>query len=169
MKKLLIILTVLIGLHAGVRAQSTSFQPFKLDVTGGLDFISNGSGTFILTAEPHYRFADAFALGLRFQQAINLSATKNNVGFDNYASQCLSGDYYVTDPKQKFMIFIGAGAGAFEEQLNNSDTEIAHFGYFPRVGLETGRFRASLEYNVTGGTKNYFAINAGIFFWGKRK
>ncbi|MEO6523106.1 MAG: hypothetical protein ABIN91_15600 [Mucilaginibacter sp.] len=169
MKKLLIIITVLIGLTAGVRAQSTSFQPFKLDVGAGFDFVSKNSVSFIITVEPHYRFADVFALGLRFQQMTNLSATKYNIGFDSYASQCLSGDYYVTDTKQKLMVFIGGGAGAFEEQINNSDTEIAHFGYFPRIGLETGRFRASLEYNVTGGTKNYFAINAGIFFWGKRK
>ena len=169
MKKLLTVLILLMGLHVGAYAQSKSFQPFKLDAGIGLDFVSNGSASFIVTVEPHYRFADVFALGLRFQQAVNLSATKNSVGFDSYASQCLSGDYYVTDTKEKLMVFIGGGAGVFSEQINNSDTEIAHFGYFPRVGLETGRFRASLEYNVTGGSKNYFAINAGLFFWGKRK
>ncbi|RKR83862.1 hypothetical protein BDD43_4077 [Mucilaginibacter gracilis] len=169
MTKLTLVFISLFAFATAIKAQSTTYHAFKIDLGAGVDLLNDNAATFTFTIEPHYRLSDVFALGLRFQGAVNVSLKNNGGGVHAYSSDCLSGDYYVTDVKKTSMLFIGGGLGVFTQSDNNGDNQVDNFGFFPRVGVETSRFRGSLEYNVTGGLRNYFSINAGVYFGGRRR
>jgi len=126
-----------------------------------------------LTLEAHGRptASDKFYLGLRGQLAFADHAA--------YTSICITTDYYFSRPENGFRIFAGGGFGGFNELsvrngTANSDNFFnlnnGNFGFFPRIGIEAGRFRLSAEYNITGGIDNYAAVNLGFFFGrGRRK
>lgn len=168
MKKIILALLVCFVFSITANAQSSTFKTFKIDGSLGLDLVSDNQTSLIVTVEPHYRFADVFALGLRFQAAINFSLKQNASNLYTYSSNCISADYYVTDVKKPAMVFIGGGAGVFTQQDHNN-VETDNFGFFPRVGVEFKRFRGFVEYNNTGGANNYFSVNAGFFLGGGRK
>jgi hypothetical protein len=43
------------------------------------------------------------------------------------------------------------------------------FGFFPRVGFETGHFRMSAAYDIVGNNSSYVAFTIGFFFGGGKK
>jgi hypothetical protein len=158
MKKSSALLIVLISLGLFAKAQA------YLGV-GGFQHGKGVSGDLTLELSGRATATSNFFFGLRFQ----LAATPNN----GYTSICITGDYYLSRPQNGLRIFAGAGFGGFNElsvttgtadsdhffNLNNSN-----FGFFPRIGIEAGRFRLSGEYDFTGGTDNYAAVNLGFFF-----
>jgi len=166
MKKIIIITTFLVGF--AIRAQAQTYKPFKLDFDFGGDITSDNAVNVAFGVEPHYRFTDLFSLGFRIQAAIDLSLKNNGSGVNTYSSGCITGDFYLTKPESKVAIFAGGGLGDYT-QVDTKNNQTDNFGYFPRAGVEVGRFRGSLEYNFTGGVKDYLTISAGFFIGGKKK
>ncbi len=209
MKKLFLLFS-LVGLAALANAQSTTtpsssssqskFHKFKVDLTFGYaippsnsttagDKIKAGA-TFVL--EPHYRVADAIAIGLRIQGAAlaygntsgSGSGTSGNANVSAIYSYCPSIEFYLLNGG--FRPFIGGGAGIFNQgsiSVSGSDQGTnntgyvslgSKFGFFPRAGFEIGHLRLSAEYDVlgndaNGNSSNYAAFNIGFFFGGGRR
>ena len=170
MKKPLAILLVLFTLVLPVKAQTISHHHFKMDISVGSNPITTPVA-FGLTIEPHYRFSEAFALGLRNQIAASGDfKSEGSSNFRYYQTNCITGDYYVLQQKKANgpQVFIGGGVGVFNESYR-SDPDQDNFGFFPRVGVESRYFRTSVEYNVTGGVRNYFLLNIGVVIGGGNK
>jgi hypothetical protein len=176
MKKLLLF-SALVALAFLANAQSTTYRAFKVDLDLGYAGPSSGTAKAgaAFAIEPHYRLSDDFALGFRFEGAALLYQT--NTGKDKgslLSSYCVTGDYYLA--KSGFRPFIGAGTGLFQQQsvsANSGNVNLVagatNFGFFPRVGFETGHFRMSADYDIAGSNSNYFAITLGVFFGGGKK
>jgi len=173
MKKSISLLIVLSCFIIAGRAQSTTYHAITADVDVGV------GDKFTFTFEPHYRAWDNLALGARFQDAASVTLDFTTEGANNktssqtFSSACLTADYYFLNsrPGHKLALFAGGGFGGFTQSVSNvtTSTSADNFGYFPRIGFQTGRFRGSIEYNVTGGTNNYVSVNAGLFFGGGKK
>ncbi|MBS1626811.1 MAG: hypothetical protein JSR09_04875 [Bacteroidetes bacterium] len=184
-KSLILFITVLCTstlLHAqsNNEVSSKKFKAFKFDIGIGYATPSNGSsnavGGFTFTLEPHYRLSDALAVGLRFEgAALGFKDLSNNVTVSVLSSYCATGEYYFSN--NGFRPFAGAGFGIFTQQSvtvnSGSSTTVttpgqSNFGFFPRLGFETGHFRMSGEYNsVDNG--GYIALKLGFFFGGGKK
>jgi len=207
MKKLLLLLS-LVGLAALANAQSppppssseSKFHKFKVDLTLGYAIPPSNSNTagdkikagatFVL--EPHYRVADAIAIGLRIEGAAlaygntsgSGSGTSGSANVSAIYSYCPSIDIYLMNGG--FRPFIGGGAGIFNQgsvSVSGSDQGTSNtgyvslgskFGFFPRAGFEIGHLRLSAEYDVlgndaNGNSSNYAAFNIGFFFGGGRR
>jgi len=182
---------------ANAKAKSQDFHAFKFDIGFGYAQPSNGSGTqagATFTLQPHVRFSNTFALGLRMEAAAigYKNNTTQNFKVSALASGCLSGEIYLSN--RGFRPFIGAGAGMFDQESfsgtsgnnnnnNNKNTNsnsnnnsgggptgrVINFGGYPVIGFEAGHFRMSVEYDVTGSGNNYAAAKIGTFFGGGRK
>jgi hypothetical protein len=214
MKKLLL-MAALAVFSLMARGQSTStpapsssastpskskFHKFKVDLTVGYAIPpsnSNSAGdnvkagaTFVF--EPHYRIADAVAIGLRIEGAALAYGNTSGSGTGSSGSAnvsaiysyCPSLDFYLMNGG--FRPFIGGGAGIYNQgsvSVSGSSSGTSNsgyvslgskFGFFPRAGFEIGHLRLSAEYNVLGNDANgnsssYAAFNIGFFFGGGRK
>jgi len=182
MKKILLF-SVLISFSILANAQSTAYKAFKVDIDLGYASPSVGNGAGVkagatFTIEPHYRLSDNLAVGLRLEgaalgyQESNGTDTKTQVSV--LTSYCPSIDYYFT--KEGFRPFGGVGAGVFSQKSlassNGSATLVAggsSFGFFPRLGFETGHFRMAATYNIVGNSSSYLAFSIGAFFGGGKK
>lgn len=167
-----------VALHA--QEKTRTFKPFKLDFAYGRAFpfqaeLHSGG---LFSIEPKYALNDHITLGARFEFA-NLGPTSTNSGFlpefNLTTSQLLTVDYYFNT--NNLRPFAGLGAGAFSMPVGDdprTDMEelTDKFGFTPRGGIETRRFRAALEWNVIGkttaGNFSYISIKAGFFLGGKR-
>ena len=183
MKKIFL-LTLLIGCAVFVKAQSTTYQPFKVDIGFGYAVPASaypdtkGGGTF--TIEPQYRIVDAFAVGLRLEGA-GLSYKENSLDNTNLKIAALisydaTAEYYFLNGS--FRPFIGGGLGFYHlNQIStNSNTSgviitggTTKFGFVPEVGFESGRLRISADYNVLPNNTGYFAFKLGFFAGGNKK
>ncbi|HEY2583086.1 MAG TPA: hypothetical protein VGI43_14845, partial [Mucilaginibacter sp.] len=77
MKKLFLLSTFLAATFI-VKAQSSMYKAFKVDIGIGYAIPTAGNGTKgggTFTVQPHYRLSDAFALGVRFEGA--------GIGYEN--------------------------------------------------------------------------------------
>lgn len=170
-----------------VKAQSTVFKPFKVDVSFGYA-VPGGSGSkggALFAVEPKYAINDNITLGLRIEAAVMARATTNSSGqtvsgdVKASGSYLLTGDYYVNT--NKFRPFVGLGAGIYSNAAvavdgsGNQTSDVAastKFGAAPRVGFEYGHLRMGVEYNVIGKTgtinNNYLGIKLGICIGGGR-
>jgi hypothetical protein len=151
---------VCLGLFS--KAQTTTYRPVYLGIDG-FPYSKGVSGDLTLELRGRVTPTSNFLFGVRFQVA----ATPNT----GYTSICFAGDYYFTRPENGLRIFAGAGLGDFNDiKRPNDDTEhffdpnYGNFGFFPRIGVDFWRFRLSAEYDFTGGTGNYAAVNPGFFF-----
>lgn len=182
MKKLFFFFT-LCGIGFLADAQSTSYKAFKVDVDFGYAIPQSGTGTkagVTFTIEPHYRLSDDFAVGLRLEGAAlgykTGIGTNDDVKVSLLTSYCATGEYYLASGG--FRPFIGAGAGLFTQQSINvnsgsgnsySTPSSSKFGFFPRLGFETGHLRLSGAYNILGNNANYVAFTIGFFLGGGKK
>jgi hypothetical protein len=149
------------------KAQKPYYGALYIGV-GGFNDREGLSGDLTLEARGRITRTSNFFFGLRFQ----LDFTPRF----GYTSTCVSGDYYVSRSKNGLRTFVGAGFGGFNElrQATASFDNIfnlneSNFGFFPRIGIESGSFRLSGEYNFTGGINNYAAINVGFLLGGGGK
>ena len=182
MKKFLLF-SALISTSFLANAQTADYKAFKVDVGLGYAIPSSGNGSGIkagatFTIEPHYRLSDVLAVGLRLEgaalgyQESTGTGTKTQVSVLN--SYCPSIEYYFT--KEGFRPFGGVGAGIFSQKSlassNGNATFLAggsSFGFFPRLGFETGHFRMAANYNVVGNNSSYASFSIGAFFGGGKK
>ncbi|HZY36228.1 MAG TPA: hypothetical protein VFE53_06245 [Mucilaginibacter sp.] len=162
MKKSSTLFIALICFSLYAKAQTTTYRQVYLGV-GGFPHSKGVSGDLTLELRGRVTSTSNFLFGVRFQVA----ATPNT----GYTSICFVGDYYFTRPENGLRVFAGAGLGGFNDiKRPNDNTEhffdpnYSNFGFFPRIGVDFWRFRLSGEYNVTGGTDNYAAVNLGFFF-----
>lgn len=170
MKKTSALFIVLIGLSLLARAQATTYKTMGVGVylgVGGFPYGGENSGNLTLEFLGRPTTSDNFALGFRGQFAF---AYDNNV----YTSVCITSDYYLSRPENGVRVFAGGGLGIFNELSTTGNGDYffknffnlnsGNFGFFPRIGIQAGRFRLSGEYDFTGGVNNYTAINLGFFF-----
>jgi hypothetical protein len=186
MRKLVLLIT-LIGWAVLAKAQSSTYKAFKVDITFGYAIPSASSGDdgvkggVTFTLEPHYRLSDAVAVGFRVEgAALGFKDGTNedtDVRVSLLTSYCPTLEYYLASGG--FRPLIGAGAGIFAQSslhVNSDSGEetalvpgASKFGFFPRLGFETGHFRVTGEYNILGNDSNYLAFKLGFFFGGGKK
>ena len=187
MKKQIILLFYFLAYFSTANAQSATFHAIKVDLMIGKSIRGDSStNSYNYLFEPHYRISNSMALGLRFQSATVgddiLTHTSTNY---NYSSTCASMDYYFK--KSGSVLFYGSlGFGIFNETATtnygvfmlsesgpigrqNTNVYSDNMGVFFRGGFEIGHLRISAEYDITGGTKNFNAINLGFFIGGGKK
>ncbi|HTE01875.1 MAG TPA: outer membrane beta-barrel protein [Mucilaginibacter sp.] len=182
MKKLLL-LVVLTSFAVLAKAQN-NYKAFKVDLTFGYAIPSASSGSdgvkggVTFTIEPHYRLSDAIAVGFRAEGAgLGFKDGTNedtDVHVSILTSYCPTLEYYLSNGG--FRPLIGGGAGIFAQSsldVNSDSGEetalvpgASKFGFFPRIGFETGHFRMTGEYNILGNDSNYLAFKIGFFFGG---
>lgn len=185
MKKILL-LVALVSPAFFAEAQSTSYHNFKIDFTSGYAIPTGNRGGIIengpsFTVEPHYRLSDELAAGLRFEGALlfyNNSDNNSDVKVALLNSVCATANYYFTNGGIR--PFGGIGLGSFTRQaidlsylLSANNTiklpATTSFGFFPALGVESGHFRASAEYNILGNNSSYLSFKIGFFVGGGRK
>ncbi|WP_116107606.1 OmpW family outer membrane protein [Lewinella sp. IMCC34191] len=172
-KSILSFLLVLV-LSGVATAQSNNYRMFEWDllrlgyaIPGGERF---GGGVAFGT-EVRYNASDRISVGLRPEVAAytsNLEAETIDVGAAG--SFVVTGDYYLRT-EGGFRPFGGMGLGSFggasvtvedtDDTVDEEDLEVGRsLGIVPRVGMEIGHFRVSLEYNLTFSDQvsNYFGI-----------
>ena len=180
-----ILLLALLACTVMVKAQSTGYKPFKVDIALGyaIPTASTGDGGtkagVVFDVHPHYRLTDAFAVGVRFEGAAlgteDKSEDDTHVNVSVLTSYCATGEYYLTSGGIR--PFIGAGLGFFHQSASvnndadnvNASAHFTKFGAFPEVGFEAGHFRFTADYDVLGENSNYIAFKVGAFFGGGKK
>jgi hypothetical protein len=181
MKKLLLF-AALISVSIFANAQSTTYKAFKVDVDFGYAIPSNGTGTkagATFTIEPHYRVADAFAIGLRLEGAAlgYENQIDKNAKISLLTSYCATGEYYFM--KGGFRPFVGGGLGLFSQKAVSANggsgttttvrASTTEFGAFPRIGFEAGHFRMAATYDALGNNASYTSFTIGFFLGGGSK
>jgi len=190
MKKYYLLLTILLGFVPAAKARTLrlpmadtgktnpaiTYRLFKVDIMLGLwpnssNNSNNGSVSFAV--EPHYRLSEQFIMGLNIKgTGITLS--------DTYSSFLITGDYYFNHGKREssVLLFTGAGLGVVTYTYtsfnifstnNPGPVSSSNLGGLIRAGLETGHFRGTFEYNITGNSYQYPSFTFGFFFGGGKK
>jgi outer membrane protein X len=184
MKKILFTAFAVIATLMSEAQTELTFKPFKFDIALGYA-IPRGSGTkggVLFAIEPKYALNDNITLGLRAEIAItanvdNINSDEATGNVKGSASYLATGDYYFNTNAVR--PFVGGGVGVFHNAAANLDATTEadveqkyKFGFMPRIGIETGHFRAAIEYNAAGksGTmnNNYLGIKIGFFLGGGR-
>ncbi|HAI84348.1 MAG TPA: hypothetical protein DCL43_11820 [Chitinophagaceae bacterium] len=165
-------------------AQSTNYKAFKVNLGIGYAIPSTTtsggtSGGAAFSLEPQYRINNKINVGLRIEGAAvgSVNTGSGNADVSVLSSYTASGEYYFKP--SGFRPFAGVGAGIYRlanasvsassgsssPTINQSGSK---FGFYPRVGFETGHFRVTSEYNVVtdGG---YLSFKLGFFFGGGKK
>ena len=162
-----------------VFAQSELFRPFKVDT--GIEFnistneeASNGMGFYI---SPIYNPTDRLSIGPRFgfgytgSGTINLGIGSVEVGATHMFSFLMLVDYYLST--ERVRPFVGMGIGMYKRSEATIKTSIglvdisrnakSNFGVKPRVGLNVGHFKMSVDYNFTGDQiYDYIGFTLGV-------
>ncbi len=182
MKKIFLSASILVASLVAT-AQSTNYKAFKVNVGLGYAIptnkVSGGtSGGAAFSLEPQYRLNNTINLGLRIEGAAvgSVSTSSGNADVSILSSYTASGEYYFKPTG--FRPFAGVGAGIYSmasASVNSSTTSTptinnagSKFGFYPRLGFETGHFRVTGEYNfVSNG--GYMAFKLGFFLGGGKK
>ena len=179
MKKLSLVIVLLAStLSNDLYAQSSIFKPFKVDM--GIDFsfttkdeLSSGMGFYI---SPIYNVTDKLSIGPRFGFGyagggnIQFGPGSVKVGSTSMFSFLMVGDYYFST--EKVRPFVGLGLGMYKRGEASIETGIgyvdisrnakANFGVKPRIGLNAGHFKMTVDYNFTGeGIHDYIGFTLG--------
>jgi hypothetical protein len=151
MKK--IVLVAMLFISASAAAQHYRKFLFALDV-GMPNSKLKPAGLF--TMEPAYRVNDKIAIGFRMETVGFVST----IGGNNLSlsSMGINGHYYFDLPVRTFC---GLGIGLYNPSNNfimsNTETQSQRngLGIYPRIGLEFGHARLTLEYNFIQNMNDY--------------
>jgi outer membrane protein W len=146
MKKLLIITFAIIGIIS-VNAQEEG--KFRVGLDLGYVFANDGGALFSI--EPKYNITDNSNIGLRLGSAASIGSSDS----DWNSSILGTYDYYFNSQNSSTSPFLGIGLGYFAlgdiggggpagVAINLGD----QFGALVRGGVELGKFRIALEYNI---------------------
>lgn len=187
MKRISTVLVFMVVTAIGALAQE--YQAFRVGV--GLGYaMASGSGSkggALFYLEPGYRITDQILLNLRMEGAVVGRGFANEVSAEidvaAIASYTLNAQYYFNN--NKFRPFVGAGFGTYSLASTSVAVNVGgqtetgvvasanKFGFYPRVGFDSGHFTMSIDYNVvpeTYGIKNsYIGIRVGGYFGGGKK
>lgn len=175
---------------AVVNAQSESYTPWQVNVTGGYA-IPGGKGTkagISFNIEPQFNYTDNLSFGFRLGSALTLKASLDASGQEigdfsvaAVGSYVATGTYYFqSEPGASFRPFGGIGLGyatAAGASVDNLDPNYAEdytsksgFSGLLRAGFDISHFRLNAEYNLNPKTgrlnNNFIAINLGFYFGG---
>lgn len=188
MKRISTVLLLIVITTVGAVAQE--YNAFRVGVGLGYAMASGkgAKGGALFYLEPGYRVTDQILANFRLEGAVVARgfANKTAVEMDVAAisSYTLNGQYYFNN--NCFRPFVGLGFGMFslaasdisvDTQQGSASTEIdaeSKFGFYPRLGFDTGHFTLSIDYNLIPETReviknSYIGIRIGGFFGGGKK
>lgn len=162
------------------------YKPFKVDASINLTFptasdLTTGGGFFV---EPRYGINDNFNIGLQLgSNILGEGESLFNHQEATYRAQAISnlsltGEYLFG--KENTRPFVGIMAGMYRRSdyeivdsddgtIFNKEGNEVNFGFAPRIGVLTGKFRMNVTYHVTGqNISNFISIGLGIQFGGGR-
>lgn len=178
MKKILLY-TVVVFICTVSNAQEKGKFRFGLDI--GYPFSSDGGG-FLGSLEAKYNLSDNSSIGLLLEVADYVSSYLDEISITNYLATY---DYYFHKEASSVAPFLGAGAGVYSLRgykevafffLNGLEevTVETKFGVMIRGGIEFGKFRLALAYNIIPKTdfegveinNSYFGASIGFYVGG---
>ena len=140
----------------------------KFRVGLDLGYVSAHGGGVLFHIEPKYNITDNSNIGLRLGVT-----TDTGIWGDSSASILGTYDYYFNSGNPVISPFLGAGLGLFafdKTTLFGPKISYEKFGGLIRGGVEIGKFRITLEYNIipkSEYTKNsYFGASIGFYVGG---
>lgn len=173
MKKLFL-LVIIIAIGFNVSAQEKG--KFRVGLDLGYVFANEGGGA-LFDLEPKYNLTDNSNIGLRIGTAASVSDSDSEV--DANVSLLGTYDYYFNNGSSSVAPFLGAGLGLFIlgdiSDSSNSVSLGSQFGGLIRGGIELGKFRLALEYNLIPKSdleigesidNSYFGASIGFFVGG---
>lgn len=145
----------------------------------GLDLgfvFADGGGGILFNIEPKYNITDNSNIGIRLGIAASSSGFYSSV--DSNASILGTYDYYFSNGQSSAAPFLGGGLGYYVlGELDDSvNVDLGdQFGAIIRGGVEFGKFRLALEYNILPKTdleigesikNSYFGASFGFYVGG---
>lgn len=143
----------------------------------GYVFAEEGGG-MLFSLEPKYNLTDNSNIGLRIGAAASVSESDTEV--DANINILATYDYYFNSENSSTSPFLGAGLGWYVlgDINDSSDSTInlgEQFGGVIRGGIELGKLRLTLEYNLLPKSKlehgesrknSYFGASIGFYVGG---
>lgn len=147
MKKLFTISLLILGIMS-INAQEK--DKFRVGLDFGYVFAKDGGGA-LFSIEPKYNITDNSNIGLRIGSAASVSEGLNET--DANVNILATYDYYFNSENSSTAPFLGAGLGWFllGDTSNDTMNDInlgEQFGALVRGGVELGKLRIALEYNI---------------------
>lgn len=148
---------------------------------------AKGGGGVLVVLEPKYNLTDNSSVGLRlgsaaFGRAVEIDGESLDLDISTNANYLVTYDYYFNNGNSSVAPFLGTGLGVYSlasvSANENSILGIAsksEFGGMIRGGVELGKFRLGLEYNIIpktdlesgGNVKNsYLGFSLGFYVGG---
>jgi len=200
-RAVLVVWAALVAGAGSASAQALHYEPIRVDVglvggyAGGV-----GGGGFGGVVEPKFLVRDDLAVGLRVEGMVIFGASVDgpeeslSISSGSLASTLLKAEYLVGDLGIRPMVGLGLGIfsiGGQDIGTSTAGTRVdqnlgRHLGMAPQVGLELGRVRLAVAYNVilgadieveqtVGGsttvrdfTQNYYSFELSLHFGGSR-
>ncbi|WP_236252756.1 hypothetical protein [Echinicola sp. 20G] len=188
MKKLILLSICLFSTFTLLYAQKVGvekvYKPFKVDVGINLTFpttseLTTGGGFFV---EPRYGINDHIHLGI--QLASNILGEGESL-FNHqeaiFKAQAISNLSFTSEyqfGRENTRPFVGLTTGMYRRSdyeivdsddgtIINRQSNAVNFGFAPRIGVVSGKFRMNATYHITGSDiSNFFSIGLGIQFGG---
>jgi len=198
---MVVLVAALLAGGGSASAQATHYEPIRVDVglvggyAGGV-----GGGGFGGVVEPKFLIRDHIALGLRVEGMVIFGASVDgpdeslSISSGSLASTLLKAEYLVGDFAIRPMVGLGLGLYSIGGQdIDTGSTGVRvdqnlgrHLGMAPQLGLELGRARFAVVYNMilgadieveqtVGGsttvrdfTQNYYSFELSFHFGGSR-
>jgi len=158
------------------RAQAQNYQPIRLDVgIAGAYTPSYGRAGFGAVLEAKFNATDKIAAGLRFDGVVSFGGSigpegSTSVSVGAAAATLLDGEYFLTTSSVRPFVGMGLGLYAIASQSieasdsNTSVSQVAgrYFGIAPSLGIDLGRLRLAVTYNLILGADIEVRQNVGM-------
>ena len=143
MKKLFTIIFLVLGILS-INGQEE--DEFRIGLDLGYVF-EEGGGGMLFNIEPKYNITDNSNIGIRFGTAG--SSSDFDTELDANLSILGTYDYYFYNGQSSASPFLGGGLGYYIlGEVDNTVNLGEQFGAIIRGGVEFGKFRLALEYNI---------------------
>lgn len=174
-----VVLVALVCAFAGVRearAQAPNYQPIRVDVgIAGAYTPSYGRSGFGAVIEPKFNITDNISAGLRFDGVVTFGGTigpegSTSVSIGAAAATLLDGEYFLSTSSVRPFVGFGLGLYAIASEsveagdANTSVSQVAgrFFGVAPALGIDLGRLRLAVTYNLILGADIEVRQNIGM-------
>lgn len=170
MKNILLSVLFVLGLST-VNGQEK--DKFRAGLDLGYVFADSGGG-MLFDIEPKYNITDNSNIGIRLGFAASVSDLDTEV--DANLSILGTYDYYFSNGQSFTAPFLGGGLGYYVlGEVDNNVNLGEQFGAIIRGGVEFGKFRLAIEYNILPKTdleigesvkNSYFGASIGFYVGG---